>query len=380
MAAVGWLGGFLMDAIVIGGGVIGLAIARRLAKEGLEIALLERGVCGAEASWAAAGVLAPPNPHRNDAAAEAHRWSLSLYPQFCAELVSETGINPEYDPCGELELLLTSDSLSIAQSDEAAGRRFPMPDGSPSYAIRDAWKTRDFEPAATQTLVASLECRATAQVRNPRLSRALKASCLQAGVEVREGATVDALISEGDRVAGVYTGAESLHARWTILAAGAWSSKLDARLERLMPVFPVRGQMILLKADSQPFKRVFSRGKVYVVPRRDGHILVGSTEEPEAGFVKRTTAAGVARLLSSAVQLVPGLAHLPVTAMWSGLRPCTPDERPYIGPVPGMNGLIAATGHYRSGLSLAPATAEIVTGIVTSSSLPFDPASCRPGR
>jgi glycine oxidase len=147
-----------------------------------------------------------------------------------------------------------------------------------------------------------------------------------------------------------------------------------------MPVVPVRGQIVLLKLPSRPFTPIISRGKTYLVPRHDGHVLLGATEEPDAGYNKRNTAAGVSKLVASALQMVPSLADAPIEATWAGLRPGTPDDKPYIGPVPGFDGLIAATGHFRTGLTNAPVTAEAVAAMISGRGFDTDLTDCRPGR
>ncbi len=368
------------DIILIGGGVIGLTIARRFAKEGLSVALLEASQIGREASWAGAGVLAPPNPHRKDAVAELQLRSLAMYPAFCAELMQESGIDPEYEPCGELEVAFDEAGLQVLREDEraACGRR--TPDGRPAYEVYSAEKLRHLEPVVSPQVVGALECREASQVRNPRLLRALQTACRRMGVELCENTPVRDFEVEGGRVTGVRIDRDTVAATHVVLCAGAWSSRIGEQLKGIMPVHPVHGQMVLMKLDRRPFDRIIARGKTYLVPRRDGHILLGATEEPEAGFTKRNTAGGIAGLKERAVRMAPRLAEAPVAAMWSGLRPGTPDDMPYIGPVPGLKGLIAATGHYRTGLSLAPATAEVVASMILERAYDLDLTCCLPGR
>ena len=368
------------DCIVVGGGVVGLTIARRLALEGLSVSLLERDVCGAEASWAAAGVLTPCNPHRRDVVAELRLRGLAMYPAFCASLRDESGVDPEYEPCGELEIALTEQVASNLRDDASAGTDRRLPDGRQAYALLSADEARKLEPAIAPMGLAALECRETAQVRNPRLIRALRLACERAGVEIREGTPVVDVQREGSRVTGVTTDSGAFSAGTVILCAGAWSSALGNQLQALMPVHPVRGQMILMKFEQRPFGHVIARGKTYLVPRRDGHVLLGATQEPDSGFNKRTTAKGLAGLIEKGMNLVPGIAEAPVVATWAGLRPGTPDDNPYIGPVPGFEGLIAATGHFRAGLTLAPITADLVAAFVHHRPIDLDLASCRPGR
>jgi glycine oxidase len=371
------------NCITIGGGVVGLTIAWRLARAGASVTLLERAECGREASWAGAGVLSPPNPHRKDAVAQLQLRSLAMYPAFCETLLATTGIDPEYERCGELELAFDETGLRSLRSDAEAAAGRALPAGEPSFEMLDPQAAREFEPAASPEILGAMLCRETAQVRNPRLLRALQQACTAAGVNIREHTPVQTLLRDGNRVHGVRVGiaaGEELLADTVILCGGAWSSQLDDRLQTLMPVIPVRGQMLLMQLDRRPFKPIIARGKTYLVPRRDGHVLLGATEEKEAGFEKRCTPKGINSLITKGLQLVPSLAQADVVGTWSGLRPGTPDDMPYIGPVPGFDGLIAATGHFRTGLSLAPATAEVVLSIMENRAYDLDLSAAAPGR
>lgn len=368
------------DCVLVGGGVVGLTLARRLAGEGWSVTLVERSACGTEASWAGAGVLSPLDPRRRDPIFQLSERSLELYPTFCADLLAETGVDPEFERCGELEVLVDQEAVSAARSIARADAHEGESDSS-GYEFLSPAQLLNLEPYVTREVLGGLRCRRTAQVRNPRLLRALRGACLNAGVVLRENTIVRSLrTSPQGCIGGVLTDAGELKSATVVLCAGAWSSLLDQRLATLMPVHPVRGQMVLLKLDQRPFRPVVSCGKIYIVPRRDGHVLVGATEEPEAGFQRRNTAQGVSYLLSSALALVPSLASAPVVATWSGLRPGTPDHRPYIGPVPGYRGLFAATGHYRTGLTLAPATAEVISACLTGRPCAINPTCCLPGR
>jgi len=366
------------DVVVVGGGAIGLTLARHLQMEGQRVCLLERHQCGREASWAGAGILAPCNPQRTDPLFLFQERSLELFPALCAELLAETGIEPEYERCGELELIFTEQLLGIARADERGGTGRLFVDGKPRVELHTPDSVAAIEPAVTTDLLGGLECRQTAQVRNPRLLAALRQSCLRQGVDIQEQVTVEDLLLECGRVTGVATNRGARHGGAVVICAGAWSGTIGERIGRAMPVHPVRGQIILLKLDHRPFQRIIARGKTYLVPRRDGHVIVGSTEEPEAGFAKRNTPQGISHLLAQAVKFVPALADAPVMAMWSGLRPGTREDKPIIGPVPAFPGLFAATGHFRAGLTNAPATAEALGAILAGRKPPLDLAACAP--
>lgn len=367
------------DCIVVGGGVIGLSIARALALDGFSVTLLDRGQCGRESSWAGAGVLAPCNPHRRDSIATLRNESLTRYPQWCESLASQTGIDPEYEPCGELEIALDEDALRSLRDNERAAADEILADGHPAYRFLSVSGTRRLEPAISGDFLGSLECRRTAQVRNPRLLRALFQSCKMLNVNMQEGTSVHAILKRDGRCGGVETSHGTFSAGHVVLCAGAWSSQL-AGLTVPVPVHPVRGQMILMKFENRPFRHVIARGKTYLVPRRDGHVLLGATEEHDKSFSKRNTASGIAGLIQTAMKLVPGVAEGTLVTQWTGLRPGTPDENPIIGPVPGCDGLLAATGHYRAGLILAPITAEIVCSLISGRQIDADLAACGPAR
>jgi glycine oxidase len=210
---------------------------------------------------------------------------------------------------------------------------------------------------------------------------ALVTACERAGVRIIEQTAVKAYEVSGDRVTGVVCPDTTHHAGHVVLCAGAWSSRIEpAAVSALIPVHPVKGQIVLAKMPEPPFTHVINRRDNYLVPRDDGHVLIGATKEPEAGFDKRNTAKETAGLMTAAIEMVPRLGEACVIGMWAGLRPGTPDQRPYIGPVPGFDGLIAATGHYRIGFTLAPITADIVRDLIVSGQCAFDLTRCRPGR
>lgn len=368
------------DVIVIGGGVIGLAIADALAREGLSVSILERAQCGREASWAGAGIVQSGSWHRQDSLVQMQRCSVKEYASFTADLRERTGIDPEYTCSGSLELLLEDQQYRMAKSEVKAAARYEQEYGRRVLELLTPEEARQRESAVTVDLLGAKYNSTTGQVRNPRLLRSLQAACIKSGVEIVEDCEVKGLITQKDRVAGVRTVCGTRSAARVVLAAGCWSSRLDPYLDAIMPTVPVRGQMVLLSVPTLPFTHVLERGRCYLVPRRDGHVLLGATQEPDAGFDKAVTAGGVESLMSLGLRLVSGLAEATLERMWAGLRPGTPDGRPYIGPVPRMEGLIAATGHFRSGLTLAPVTARIVADLVVRGETSHGLDRCLPGR
>ncbi|MEE9295062.1 MAG: glycine oxidase ThiO [Phycisphaerae bacterium] len=397
------------DALIIGGGIIGLSVAFRLCQADLSVTILERGGCGCAASWAAAGIIAPGNPHRSDHLYAIHCESIDRYPSFCGELQDISGIDPQYTRCGALRFLTTEQFVQMGESDIRVTAERTTDDGLPVLELLTTDQCRKLEPSVTGEALAIMQCRTTAQVRNPRLLRALRTACTKLGVTIRENTPVASLTVEKRRVTGARTHSEYFTADRTVLCAGAWSSQFVAPdLADLIPVHPVKGQIILLDtvanlpeprdssrappevpsddvnthvpAKGPPFSRVIHKRHTYLVPRNDGKVLLGATIEPDAGFDKRNTAQAVNSLMTDAIIMVPCIAQASVAAMWSGFRPGTPDGRPHIGPVPGHQGLIAATGHYRSGLALAPITADIVRDLIVHGKTSFELDRCAPGR
>ncbi len=373
------------DIVIIGGGIIGLSVADRLAGAGAGVTVLERGTCGRESSWAAAGVLKPGNPNRRGPMQQLHRDGLDMFPEFCADLRERSGIDPEYLACGSLELLFDDQRFRMARSEERAGaeRGMLMPDGQSEWQMLAVDDARELEPLVAGDCRGVLLNRFSAQVRNPRLLQALIKVCRARGVRILEKTPATGLALEGDRVTGVLTEAGPIPTGRVVVCAGAWSSQIAPALTQTVPTSPVRGQVVLLDASGASharFEHIVTRKGCYLVPRSDGLVLVGATVEHESGFDRRTTAAGVSRLMQDALSLVPGLADAGVAAMWTGLRPVTPDRRPVVGPVPGVKGLLAATGHYRTGLALAPVTAEIVADLVLHGGSERDASVCLPER
>ncbi|NOT00013.1 MAG: glycine oxidase ThiO [Phycisphaerales bacterium] len=370
------------DAIVIGGGVVGLATALALRQAGLNVVIVERGVCGGEASWAGAGILSPANPHRHDLVQELQTAALDRYPAYCQSLTDATGVDPEYERCGWLDLLTTDQEVRMAQSDVRAAADQQTPDGQPIYEMLTPDEAVALEPNLSRNCLAVLHCRRTGQVRSPRLLQALRIACERADVGIREQTEVAEIELAGQTVAGVRTTDDvRIAAERIVICAGAWSARIGpTTIGQLLPVMPVKGQIVLAQCPARPIQRIINRGKGYLVPRRDGHVIIGATDEPDAGFDKRNTARGINRLIDDAVTMVPSLADAPVVATWAGLRPGSPDGRPYIGPVPEFENLFAATGHFKNGLTLAPITAEIIRDLIVTGQCAFDLSRCAPGR
>lgn len=368
------------DVIVIGGGIVGASIAYRAARAGLSVTLAERGQCGCGASWAGAGIVDPGSEARTDPLAKLRRASVALYPDFVAELRERSGIDPQMIRCGMLDLITDDNQAAAADREVKAAAGRLTADGKPAVERLTTDQVLSIEPALSHDIRGARLVREALQVRNPRLMFALRLACIHAGVRLLEHTPVEDLIVEGNHVVGVQTPDGGLWAGQVVLAAGAWSSRIDRRIKNIIDVHPVRGQIVLLEQTPPPFKHVIMSGKKYLVCRADGKVLCGTTEEPGAGFDTRNTAGGVSKILNFACRYVPSLKSAALLQTWAGLRPASSDGKPYIGRAPNLEGLIAATGHFRSGLTLAPITAEIVVQLLQSRTPEFDLAPFAPGR
>lgn len=359
------------DYLVIGGGLIGMLTARELALAGHKVRLLERGKVGRESSWAGGGILSPLHPWRYpDEVTALAAWGQPRYPEVAKELQEQSGIDPQWVRSGLL-------MLDTSQREEAlawAGRhRYPM-DLLTGEAVRRC------EPALRESAAAeALFMPEVAQVRNPRLLQAARGSLEVLGVSLTEGCEVTGLKIFGDRVHGVSTSMGEFEAGNVIVAGGAWTARLLAGTGINMPVRPVRGQMLLFDAEPGAVNRIVLDGDRYVIPRRDGKVLVGSTVE-EAGFVKETTDEAFETLKAAALALIPRLADYPVAHHWAGLRPGSPRGVPYVGPHPELRGLYVNAGHFRNGVVLGLASARLLADLVLGREPALDPAPYALGR
>lgn len=362
----------MTDYVIVGGGVIGLLLARELAGEGASVTVVDKGACGAEASWAGGGIVSPLYPWRyaqpvTALAQQAQR----AYPALARALYAETGIDPEWEQTGLL-MLDADDASAALQWAGQVGSRMEALSPDAIYA-REAGLAPGFEHGLWMPDIAN--------IRNPRLLKALLVSVRAAkNVSVLEQARVTgfALTQQGDTrsIQGVHieqAGRSALVAgAQVVIAAGAWSASLLTPLEVKLPIAPVKGQMLLYKLPSALLRSIVLTNGRYLIPRRDNHLLVGSTLEHTA-FDKSTTAEALASLQASACALLPALAAYPVMRHWAGLRPGTPAGVPFIGRVPGFENLYLNAGQYRNGLVLAPASASLLADMLLGRTSPLDP-------
>lgn len=338
------------DVLILGGGVIGLTTAYFLAREGVNVTVIDKGDFGQEASWAGAGILPPGNPARARSPVDRLRAESSArFPALSAELRDRTGIDNGYLRCGGLEFFGKGDDLA---EDEWCG------EGVACERI-DEEACRRMEPTLAPGLGDANSLPELAQLRNPRHLQALLAACESVGVRLHAGWLAHAFEMRGQRVLAVATNTGLMSANRFLVAAGAWSDALLGSLGWRPGIRPIRGQIALLNTGVAKFRRVLMLGSRYLVPRADGRVLTGSTEE-DVGFVKRTTADAIQSLVSFAISLVPGLAEAELERCWAGLRPGSPDGLPFLGPVPGYDNCFVAAGHFRAGIQLSPGSALLM--------------------
>jgi glycine oxidase len=348
------------DVLIIGGGVIGLSTAFELAGRGCRVTVIDRQTTGTEASWAGAGML--PSGRRLDAESPELRlrsYSHALWPDWLRELSDLTGINSGYRSCGALQLFEGNQRQSKEEHCliwTYEGVRFEVLDPHQSRS-----KVPDLDAAFQETVFLPDFC----QIRNPWHVRALRQGCLQRGVTIQENQPGIRLEGHQDEVSVTTRDGRNYPARSICITAGAWSAELLNQIGLQLPLKPIRGQIVLLQTEVPGFDCVIELGRRYLVPRGDGRILVGSTEE-DVGFVKENTQEGVQGLLRFAESLVRSLGGAKVEKTWAGLRPCLTDEIPAIGQVPEFTNLFVGTGHFRSGLQMSPGTAMILADLITN--------------
>jgi glycine oxidase len=354
--------------VVIGAGVMGLAIAWRLAQAGCRVAVFDRGEAGRGASWAAAGMLAaavetePGEEALLPLALESQR----LWPEFAGEVEAASGLPVDYRDDGTLVVALTRDDA------EQLRHSYEFQTGlGLDIAWLNAAETRRREPHLKPGIAAAVWSPRDHQVDNRRVVRALGAAAQRAGVELHEHCPVREIALAGGRAAGIVTERGHEPADVVVLAAGAWSRDIGGiPPERRPPVRPIKGQMLALRMDpAAPLLRhVIWLPRGYLVPRRDGRLIVGGTVE-ERGFDDNLTAGGILALLEGAWRAVPAIEELPIAETWVGFRPGSRDDAPILGPS-GIDGLVVATGHHRNGILLTPVTAAVISAYILTGRLP----------
>jgi glycine oxidase len=349
------------DVAIIGGGIMGCAVALRLAGRGVGVTVIERGIPGAEASSAAAGILGPQmEADASGPLLDLGLRSRALYPALAAELRDATGIDIGYVKSGVLAVALDGAGAAELTArrawQTARGLRVESLSGEQLHAL---------EPNLGPEVRAALRFADDAQVNARELARAFSQAAAAAGARFLQGRYVRRVLVRGGVATGVELDGEELASGAVVVAAGSWSGLVEGSGVPATVVRPARGQLASIETRPPLFRHVLSvHGHGYLVPRRDGTVLAGSTVEM-AGFRKEVTVGGLAQILGLARTLVPALGDAPVTGTWSNFRPYTEDHLPVLGLTP-VRGLVLATGHFRNGILLAPITAESIAELVAT--------------
>ena len=352
------------NVLIIGAGVSGLSVAIVLLQRGHRVTLLDRGAVGGESSWAGGGILSPllPWDYAEPVSALALP-SMAAYADWVAEIEATSGLDAEFWRCGMLALEVAAPDQALAW---CAAHGMTAERGCP--------ESLHLAPAARKKNPVWLP--AVAQVRNPRLVAALRAAVVKLGGEIHEYCPATGMLAQGGRATAVQTTADTFPVDSVVLTAGAWSGLGLAGLAATPQIRPIRGQMLLFKLQPGVLDTILYRNGLYLIPRRDGHILVGSTLE-DAGFDKATDDATRQRLHADATELLPALAKLQPVQHWAGLRPGSPDNIPIIDRHPDFDNVFINTGHFRYGVTMAPASAELVVNLMEGAPPALDPAPYR---
>jgi glycine oxidase len=354
------------QVIIIGAGIIGMLTARLLSQSGVKVSLIEQGYAGKESTWAGGGIISPLYPWRyNDAVTQLAKWSQKHYASLLAQIKDESAIDPEYYQSGLLYL-----DIEAEQYDAQKWAK------NYQYTIQSTGKKQlhELEPQLNLDFNQGYYTSEITQLRNPRLVKAMrKLMEINPLIELKQQTKVLHLLKNNQQVIGVETDIGKFYADKVIVAGGAWSAQLLDGLIDVPKIAPVKGQMIVFKAEKQLVKHiVLSKGR-YIIPRIDGRILLGSTLEFE-GFDKSTPAKTLNELKQEAYRIIPALANYEVEKHWAGLRPGAIDGLPYIGEHPQLNNLFVNAGHFRNGVVLGYASCELLKNIVLGEPAIIDPA------
>jgi glycine oxidase len=360
------------DVAIVGGGLIGVSAAMELRRRNLRVVVFDRQQPGREASWAAAGMLAPGDDPQSAPLTPLAKKSLDLYPEFVRGIEEASGHSVGFAQQGTFQLFF-EDGEPARDAFIERHRQFGL--SAEGVSIRVA---REREPQLGTQAVAAAWLSGEASIDPRSLVDAALSAAETAGAEVRSGCEVTGVLREGRRCRGVVTREGTIPARHVVVAAGCFSSLVPGEIGRYAPVRPVRGQMLSLRRRGVKVGHVLRSDRGYLVPRADGRIVAGSTLE-DAGFEKIVTPAGVGKIVEAATELVPALADAEIVETWAGLRPGSPDALPILGPT-AVEGLIVATGHYRDGILLAPITAKLVAGWVCGDAEDLDAQKFSPLR
>jgi glycine oxidase len=341
------------DVVIAGGGVIGASIALELAEEGLKVGLFDAREPGREASWASAGMISPaPENAEMIPFVPMSLASVALYPEFIRKVEGLSGMGVGYRKDGALDAILDGN----AEEELSTVIALQHGVGLKAQAL-SAEEARQMEPALTEEIEAAIFREDEASLDTRAFTEATLKAAERKGVQIFAGNGAKALWKAGGRCKGLVLEKGQAQAKWTVIAAGCFSARIEG-VEPYAPVFPAKGQMMALRCESVEIHRVLWLEHTYLVPRNDGRIIAGSTIE-RTGFDHDVTAGGLRKILNEATKLAPGLEKARIEETWAGLRPDSPDHLPIIGPTD-VDGLLIATGHFRSGILLAPVTARLI--------------------
>ncbi|HEY2595539.1 MAG TPA: glycine oxidase ThiO [Chloroflexota bacterium] len=347
------------DVVIVGGGVIGCCIAYYLTLGGARVTLVERGHMASGASGVAAGMLAPQvEAPFADPFFELCVLGRAEHPPLASALLDDVGLDVEFRQTGILRVARTeAERVDLQRMLRWQAARGLAAEWIESDALGSCEPL--LKGVAGRLLAGGLWLPDEGQVRGPRLVQALALAAAKRGARFVEGTWVTGLETSGDRVTGVRTPTGVLTADSVVLAAGVWSPEVSRGAGLDLPVVPVKGQIVSLRSLGKAPRQVIWSGDCYLVPRPDGEIVLGATEE-EGNYDVRPTLAGLNRLTEAALEVVPGVGSFTVDGFWAGLRPAAPDRFPIVGWAPGLEGLFLATAHYRNGVLLGPLTGKRV--------------------
>jgi glycine oxidase len=356
------------NIVIIGGGIIGCAIAYELAVAGERVTLLERNVLAQEASWASAGIISSPSPGTGAFGLRSFR----RYPALIAEVEERSGMRVGWNQTGETALIGADNDprplQDVMEWQRQQGLHVEWLEGA---------ALREHEPVLAPHITAATYERDAGSLRVHMMAQALARAAANHGATIREYTPALGLETSGDRVTGVRTPEGVVGADVVVLAAGAWSKGIAELSGLTVPTVPVHGQMMAIADPPVPLRTVVAGGGMYLLPRADGTIAVGATVDYQ-GFAKRVTPTGINTLIALVERFAPALNGARLVQTWSGLRPGSADGTPIIGPAPHRDGLWIATGHFRGGALLAAVTGELVAAGIRSGTVdpllaPFTP-------
>lgn len=359
------------DVIIIGGGIIGCAIAYNLAKRDVKPLVIDKATrVGTEASWAGAGILTS-HASTNEPYPTLCRASLARYPTLAEELRAETQIDIEFIRSGTLSVFFNQTEAAglIGLADRRVKRGF----SAEVLTAKEAWQ---LAPALAKSIAGAVLFPEDAHVRNPRMVKALAKGAAKLGARFLLGNPVTNFVKEDEHVIGVIVNGETLYADTFVIAAGCWAGTLIDQLGVPIQVEPVRGQIVLVETMPPPFQHIIDGLGIYIVPRADGRILLGATVE-YVGYDKTATVDGAKQMIDAGVAIAPQLANAAFVQTWAGLRPYV-KKGPILGYLPGYDNVALATGHFKNGILLAPITGQLIAELLTTrepslSLQPFQP-------